>query len=47
MKYYVTVNGKRYEVELPIIEALNSVVNLGVAPLDMVHHLMARTTGEE
>jgi glycerol-3-phosphate dehydrogenase (NAD(P)+) len=38
---------KRYQVELPIIEALNSVVNHGVAPLDMVHHLMARTTGEE
>ena len=38
---------KRYEVELPIIEALDSVVNHGVAPLDMVHHLMARTTGEE
>ena len=37
----------RYKVELPIIEALNSVVNHGVAPLDMVHHLMARTAGEE
>ncbi len=38
---------KHYGVELPIIEAVDSVVNHGAAPLDMVHHLMSRTAKEE
>lgn len=38
---------KRYEVELPIIGAVDSVINYGVTPLDMVKQLMARTTKEE
>ncbi len=38
---------KHYGVELPIIGAVDSVVNHGVAPLDMVQRLMTRTTKEE
>lgn len=38
---------KRYDVELPIIGAVDSVVNHGVAPIDMVQRLMTRTTKEE
>lgn len=38
---------KRYAVELPIIGAVDSVVNHGVAPIDMVQRLMTRTTKEE
>lgn len=38
---------ERYEEELPIIGAVDSVINHGVPPIDMVRQLMARTTKEE
>jgi glycerol-3-phosphate dehydrogenase (NAD(P)+) len=33
---------EKYAVEMPIVEAVNAIVNLGAAPMDTVKLLMGR-----